>query len=160
MTRVPRRMVAAVTPILAAFLLAACGDEGTATKDRNAYALKVNEAQTTFARTVTNVAQGAGAKSSISQQQRTLKRFESAIEGVVSDLRGIDAPAEVTKEHAQLIKVLSSFGGDISQANDAMSNPTPRTIESAQRRVQAATESVNTRVNAAIAAINAKLKAA
>ncbi len=131
------------------------GDEG-----QNAYAEKVNEAQTTFATTVTDVAQGAGAKSSISQQQRTLKRFESAIDGVVSDLEAIDAPTEVTSEHARLITVLSRFGSDISQANDAMSNPTPRTIESAQRRVQAATQSVNTRVNAAIAAINAKLRPA
>ena len=155
-----RRMAATVAPTLAALALAACGDEGTPASDKNAYAEKVNTAQTTFATTVTDVAQGAGRKSSISQQQRTLRRFESAIEGVVADLKQIDPPTEVTNEHAQLVTVLSSFGNDISQANDAMSNPTPRTIESAQRRVQAATQSVNTRVNAAIAAINAKLRSA
>ncbi|HUR86191.1 MAG TPA: hypothetical protein VMY78_12675 [Solirubrobacteraceae bacterium] len=159
MARVTRRVVAVVAPILAALALVACGDSGTATSDRNAYAEKVNDAQTTFATTVTSVARGAGAKSSVSQQQRTLRRFESAIEGVVADLKRIDPPEEVADEHEQLISVLSRFGSDISQANDAMSNPTPRTIASAQRRVQAATQSVNSRVNGAIAAINAKLRA-
>ncbi len=160
MARVTRRMVVVVAPILAALALAACGDSGTASSDKNAYAEKVNDAQTTFATTVTSVARGAGAKSSVSRQQRTLRRFETAIDGVVADLKKIDAPEEVTDEHEQLIAVLSRFGSDISQANDAMRNPTPRTIAAAQRRVQAATQSVNSRVNAAIAAINAKLRAA
>jgi hypothetical protein len=107
---------------------------------------------------VTTVAQETGAKNSVSQQQKTLQRFSKAIDGVVADLRGIDAPSEVTKEHERLTAVMAGFGNAISEANAAMRNPTPRAIELAKRRVATATESVNARVNAAIAAINVKLR--
>jgi hypothetical protein len=150
------RVAAVVAPLLAALALAACGG-GTATKERNAYARKVNAAQTRFASTVTTVSQDIAPKNSVSQQQRTLRRFEAAIRSVVGDLRRIDPPSEVRKEHAQLISVMSSFGADIEQANEAMRDPTPQGIATAQRRVSAATQSVNARVNAAIAAINVKL---
>lgn len=159
MGRVTRRIASAAMLIVAVLALVACGDGDTETSksDRSAYAQQVNEAQTTFAATVSSVAEGTTSTTSISEQRRTLRRFESAIDGVVRDLRDIDPPSEVTAEHAQLVGVLSSFGRDIGGANEAMRNPTPRSLESAKQRVAAATQSVNTRVNAAIAAINAKL---
>jgi hypothetical protein len=78
--------------------------------------------------------------------------------GVVNDLRRIDAPSEVSKEHEQLVSVMRRFADDIGQANDAMRSPTPRAIESARRRLKTATQSVNQRVGAAVAAINVKLR--
>ena len=158
MARLTRRFTSTAATVVAVALLAGCGDSGTSTKDRNAYAQKVNEAQTKFASTVTTVSQAGGSSNSISQQRKTLARFQTAIEGVVRDLRAIKAPGEVTKEHAQLTSVMTGFGNAIGDANAAMRNPTPRGIEQAQQRVSAATQSVNARVNAAIAAINVKLK--
>ncbi len=156
MTRVTRRMAPTVAPILAALALAACG--GSDKEEKNAYAREVNAAQQKFASTVTTVSQEVRPGSSVSRQQRTLRRFEAAIDGVVDDLRDIDPPSEVEKEHERLVGVLSGFGADIEKANEAMRNPTPRSIELAKRRVSSATQSVNARVNAAIAAINGKLR--
>jgi len=156
MARVMRGVASIVTPILAVLALAACGG-GTSTKEKNAYAQSVNAAQRKFASTVTTVAKQTGPKSSVSQQQRTLRRFQAAIVGVVGDLRRIEPPSEVSKEHEQLVSVMRGFGNDIGQANEAMRHPTLRAIELAKRRVATATRSVNARVDAAVAAINVKL---
>jgi hypothetical protein len=158
MARLTRRLASIAAAVVAVAARAACGGGGTSTKDKNAYAEKVNAAQTKFASTVTTVSQDGGSRNSISQQRKTLRRFQAAIESVVRDLRAIDAPSEVTKEHQQLTNVMTGFGKAIGEANAAMRNPTPRGIEQAQQRVSAATQSVNARVNAAIAAINVKLK--
>lgn len=157
MARVTRGVASLVAPILAVMALAACGG-GSTTKEKNAYARQVNAAQMKFASTVETVAQQTGQANSVTQQQRTLRRFETAIEGVVGDLRRIDAPSEVSKEHEQLVSVMRRFGDDIGQANDAMRSPTPLGIESARRRLKSATQSVNARVDAAVAAINVKLR--
>jgi ABC-type glycerol-3-phosphate transport system substrate-binding protein len=157
MARLTRPLAALVTSLLAVLALAACGG-GTSTKDKNAYAEKVNAAQTSFASTVVTVDQQSGSTTSLAHQQATLRRFKRAIDGVVADLRKIDAPSEVTNEHNRLVAVMTSFGRDIGQANDALRNPTSGGIELAKRRLRTVTQSVNTRVAAAIAAINAKLK--
>ena len=157
MARLSRRVAATVTALVAVVALAGCGG-GTSTKEKNAYAREVNAAQQRFATTVSTVAQQTGKANSIRQQQRTLQRFDTAIQGVVKELNAIDPPSEVTKEHAKLTSVMTGFGKAIGQANDAMRNPTPTRIETAQRDVATATQSVNARVSAAIAAINAKLR--
>jgi len=158
MAPVTRRVAAILLSVLAVLALAACGSGGTSTKDKNAYAQKVNDAQTTFASTVTTVDAQSGGQNSVAHQRATLRRFKRAIDGVVADLRKIDAPPEVTNEHKRLINVMSNFGSDIGKANDALRNPTPATITQAKQRLATVTQSVNGRVNAAIAAINAKLK--
>jgi hypothetical protein len=158
MARVTLRVASIATAIVAVVALAACGGGGTSTKDKNAYAEKVNLAQNKFATSVSTVDQQAGSKSSITLQQRTLRRFKGAIDGVVGDLRRIHAPSEVAKEHDRLIAVMTSFGRDIGQANDALRNPTSGGIELAKRRLRTVTQSVNTRVAAAITAINVKLR--
>lgn len=156
MARLSRRVAATVTALVAVVALAGCGG-GTSTKEKNAYAREVNAAQQRFATTVSTVAQ-PGAGGSVAKQQRTLTRFKRAIDSVVRELRGIDAPSEVTKEHERLVAVMTGFGKDIGEASDAMRNPTPQRIELAKRRLGGVTQSVNARVAAAIAAINAKLR--
>ena len=157
MARLSRRVAATVTAFAAVAAIAG-GGGGTSTKEKNAYAREVNAAQQRFATTVSTVAQQTGKGNSIRQQQRTLQRFDTAIQGVVKELNAIDPPSEVTAEHAKLTSVMTGFGKAIGQANDAMRNPTPTRIETAQRDVATATSSVNARVAAAIAAINAKLR--
>jgi hypothetical protein len=158
MARLTRRLASTAAAVGAAVALVACGSSGTSTKDRNAYAEKVNAAQTKFAATVTTVAQQPNAATTISVQRRTLGRFKRAIDGVVADLRRIDAPPEVTKEHDRLVAVMTDFGKNITQADDALRNPTPSALDRAKRQLASVTQSVNARVAAAIAAINVKLK--
>jgi hypothetical protein len=158
MARLTRRFALIAAAIVASAALVACGDGGTSTKDKNAYAEKVNAAQTKFAATVSNVNQESGSQQSISHQRETLGRFQRAIDAVVADLRRIDAPPEVVKEHARLVGVMTDFGRNITQANDALRNPTTTGITQAKQKLASITGSVNARVAAAIAAINVKLK--
>jgi len=157
MVRITRRFALTAAAVLAAVALVGCGG-GTSTKDKNAYAEKVNAAQTKFASTVTTVDQQSGSQQSLSHQRATLARFKSAIDAVVKDLRGIDPPPEVAKEHARLVAVMTDFGSRIRQADSALRDPTPAGITRAKQQLTSVTQTVNARVAAAIAAINVKLK--
>jgi CHASE3 domain sensor protein len=157
MKRFTRRVASIVMPILAVVALGACGG-GTGTQEKNAYAREVNAAQTKFALTVSNASQDSRGDRSLTQQQQLLRRFHTAIESVVRDLRNIDAPSEVSQEHNQLVSVMSSYGDEIGRADETMRNPTPLGAEQAKQRLASASRSVSTQVNAAIAAINVKLR--
>jgi predicted small secreted protein len=135
--------------------LAACGDDK---EQKNAYVRQVNAAQTEFASTITKVSQSITQKSSAAEDQRTLRRFEAAIDNVVGDLRGIEVPEDVESEHGRLVAAISGFGDDISKANEALRDPTTRTLELAQQRIAKATRTVNARIDSAIASINVKLE--
>ena len=154
----PLRIATLLSLLLAALALGACGgdDERDA---KNAYVQAVNDAQTEFASTVTTVSQRITPESSSSEDRRTLRRFQTAIEDVVRQLRTIDVPSDVEAEHRQLVAAMSGFGADIKKATDALRNPNTRSIAEAQRTIANATQMVNTRVDAAIAAINSKLGA-
>jgi FKBP-type peptidyl-prolyl cis-trans isomerase (trigger factor) len=136
--------------------LVACGgsDEREA---KNAYVRQVNAAQAEFAQTVTTVSERITEKSSSRQDRRTLEQFQTAIDDVVTDLRDIDVPDTVDAEHAQLVKAMDGFGGDIRGAIGALSNPTQANIEEARKTITTAAQTVNVRIQAAIAAINSKL---
>jgi hypothetical protein len=158
MARVTRRVASTVTLILAVVALGACGG-GTSTNEKNAYAREVNAAQTKFATTVSTAAsEESKGERSLSRLQVTLRRFHTAVDGVVRDLRHIDAPSEVSTEHEQLVSVMSGYGDQIGQTIEEMRNPTPRVAERAKQRLDSAQRSVTAQVNAAIAAINAKLR--
>jgi hypothetical protein len=158
MKRFTRRVASIVMPILAVVALGACGG-GTGTQDKNAYAREVNAAQTKFALTVSTVAgdESKGAQG-LTHLQLTLRRFRTAVDGVVQELRRINAPSEVAAEHEQLVSVMSGYGNEIGRTIDEMRNPTPRVAQLARQRLDSAQRTVTTRVNAAIAAINVKLR--
>jgi hypothetical protein len=161
MSQVTRRVASTVTLVLAVVALGACGG-GTPAQEKNAYAREVNAAQTKFASTVSTAAseESKGAQG-LNRLQLTLQRFRAAIDDVVRDLRRINAPSEVSKEHAQLVSIMSGYGDDVRRAGDAMRdamrNPTPREAQLARQRLDSAQRSVTAQVNAAIAAINVKL---
>jgi hypothetical protein len=158
MKRFTRRVASIVMPILAVVALGACGG-GTGTQEKNAYAREVNAAQTKFALTVSNAAsEESKGKQGLTGLQLTLRRFRTAVDGVVQDLRSIDAPSEVSTEHEQLVSVMSGYGDEIGRTIEEMRNPTPRVAQLARQRLDSAQRSVTTQVNAAIAAINVKLR--
>ena len=140
----------------ASLALVACGGDDDR-DEKNAYVRQVNAAQAEFAQTVTTVSEGITEKSSSSQDRKTLKQFQTAIDDVVTDLRDIEVPDAVDAEHAQLVKAMSGFGNDIRGAVSALSNPTEQNIEQARKTITTATQTVNVRIDAAIAAINSKL---
>jgi hypothetical protein len=156
MARVMRRVASIVTLVLAVAALGACGG-GTSTQEKSAYARQVNAAQSKFALTVSTAASESKGTQGLNRLRLTLQRFRAAIDDVVRDLRRIDAPSEVSKEHAQLISIMSGYGDEVRRAGDAMSNPTPQEAQLARQRLDSAQRSVTAQVNAEIAAINVKL---
>ena len=55
-------------------------------------------------------------------------QFQTAIDDVVSQLRGINVPGNVKTEHSQLVTAMSGFGAQIKKATDALRNPDARAI--------------------------------
>ena len=157
----PRCLRLALTLALAlpALVLAACGGGDNDRDTKNAYVREVNAAQIEFASTVTTASQQITPKSSSSQDRRTLRRFQTAIDDVVAKLRRIDVPSSVRAEHARLVEAMSAFGTEIRRAVSALRNPDRRQLSRAQRAIAESTQMVNARIDRAIAAINAKLGA-
>jgi hypothetical protein len=152
------RIAVPLALLAVALSLVACGSDN-ARVVRNAYVQQVNSAQTEFANTVTTVSKQITAKSSSSQDRKTLQRFERAIQEVVKKLKGITPPSNVKTEHQALVTAMSTFGRQIKKASSALRNPDTTAIAGAQRTIQTATETVNASINNAIAAINSKLTA-
>ncbi len=146
--------------LLAAVCAVALGACGGAQErdDKNAYVRAVNAAQNEFSASVADVAQRIKAKSSSSEQRKTLADFQSAVDNVVRDLRAIKVPGVVKSEHAQLVGAISGFGDQIESANLVLRNPTERTIAEARNSIATASQRVNAGIGSAIAAINSKLK--
>ncbi len=145
-----------LTLLALAALLVGCASEAS---EKNSYVHQVNQAQKHFATTVTRVSTAITPTSSARDDRRTLGRFEAAIDGIVGDLRRIEVPARVRREHARLVSAMSGFGTDVHEANVALRKPDRRTLAEAQRHIARATATVNVRINAAIRAINDRLKA-
>ena len=153
------RILSLVALMLGAIALVACGgDESNGREAKNAYVRAINTAQTDFATTVTTVSQRITPKSSAGEDRRTLERFETAIDEVVTKLRAINIPSDVEAEHRQLIAAMTDFGTEIRKATQALRDPDTRSIAEAQRAITTATQSVNGQIDAAIAAINSKLR--
>ena len=141
---------------LCAVGLTACG--GAKQRDeKNAYVQAVNAAQNDFSAEVASVAARITNKSSSSQDRKTLADFQSAIDDVVSQLKGIEVPGDVASEHKQLVTAMSGFGTQIKKATAALRNPNSSAIAQAQQEISTATTQVNQQIDAAIAAINSKL---
>lgn len=152
------RLLALVALIAGATALAACGGGDDEREAKNAYVAEVNAAQEEFASRITAVSQQITDKSSPAQDRRTLQRFETAIDAVVEQLRGIEVPDDVQTEHEQLVDAMTDFGAEIGKATSALRDPDTRSIAEAQRAVTLATQTVNGQIDAAIAAINSKLR--
>jgi pyruvate/2-oxoglutarate dehydrogenase complex dihydrolipoamide acyltransferase (E2) component len=153
--RVPR-VLALLALAVCVVALGACGGAADR-KAKNDYVRQVNAAQNEFAANVSTVSQRITDKSSSKADRKTLEQFQAAIDGVVSDLRDIKVPGDVTSEHAQLVGAMSGFGAKIRSAVSALRNPTQQNIADARQTIATATQTVNVRIDAAIAAINSKL---
>lgn len=152
----PLRILLLLLAALCAIALGACGG-AKQREEKNAYVRAVNAAQNDFSASVAAVAERIKAKSSSSEQRKTLADFQTAVDDVVRDLRGIKVPGAVKSEHAQLVSAISGFGEQIESANVVLRNPTERTIAEARNSIASASQRVNAGISSAITAINAKL---
>jgi hypothetical protein len=158
--RGPRRLPAALVAALIAVVgiaLAGCGN--AATDRANAYVKQVNEAQSSFAQTVRRLNGRVTDTSTPRQDRSTLRSFTRAVDGVVKDLRRIDAPDSVRRLHRRLVDDMDAYARQVrSVASSVRSNDARRLIDSQQRLLKA-TSTVSRQINSTITAINRRLHA-
>jgi hypothetical protein len=99
---------------------------------------------------------GAAACGDESAKQRNASA--DAVDDVVTDLQGIDAPADVQPLHRRLITEISDYGREIRRAKRAFATGAPQRILDAQGKLVDATTRISSRINRTIAAINRQLQ--
>jgi len=143
--------------IAAIFGATACGADKAA-EQRNTYADQVNRAQNNFAQSFKSLSRRITSTTTPGQGRRTLQGFEDAVDQVVTDLRHINAPADVQPLHRRLITEISDYGREIRRAKRAFATGAPQRILDAQSKLVAATTRISSRINRTIAAINRQLQ--
>ena len=152
-----RRVLPLILAAVAALALPACGNDDS--EERNAYAGKLNRAQTDFAKSFRDLSGEIGAARTPAQGRRTLQGFETAVDRVVEDLRAIRPPAGMGTLHRRLIDQIAGYGREIRTAKEAYASSSPRRILEAQTALVNATTAISGRINRTIAAINKGLQA-
>jgi hypothetical protein len=152
-----RRVLPLILAVVAALALPACGNDDS--EERNAYAGKLNRAQTDFAKSFRDLSGEIGSARTPGQGRRTLQGFETAVDGVVADLRAIRPPAGMGTLHQRLIDQIAGYGREIRTAKEAYASSSPRRILEAQTALVNATTAISGRINRTIAAINKGLRA-
>jgi hypothetical protein len=151
------RRAFAIAALIVAALLSGCGGRGDV-KQANAYVAAVNQAQTRFAGTIAHIADGLSDPADRRRTRRAVDGFGTAVDTVVVDLRGIDAPPRVRSLHGELVGEMAGFGKAVRRAGRGLRARDPvavleertRLLDTAQRTVRA--------INATIARINHTLR--
>src|SRR3569623_1669850 len=104
--------------------LTACGADKAA-EARNTYADQVNRAQSDFAQSFKSLSKRITRTTTPGRGRRTLQGFEDAVDNVVTDLRRIDAPADLQPLHRQLIDEIADYGRAIGEAKDEFATGSP-----------------------------------
>jgi hypothetical protein len=151
-----RSLVTVLLLAALALVLTACGKDET--KQRNAYAAAVNQAQSNFAASFRSLSDRITSTTTPTQGRRTLQGFENAVDAVVRDLRAIDAPPKVRPLHRRLIREMTGYGKEIHKAKLAFASSAPQRMLDAQKALVRATTRISTRINLTIAAINRALQ--
>jgi hypothetical protein len=151
-----RSLITVLLLVATALGTTACGKDET--KQRNAYAAAVNQAQSNFAESFKSLSGRITSTTTPGQGRRTLQGFESAVEDVVRDLQAIDAPTDVRPLHRQLIAEMTGYGRAIRSAKRAFATSAPQRILDAQKALVVATTRISSRINRTIAEINRELQ--
>jgi hypothetical protein len=149
MNRLSRLALLALTAVVLA-AGAGCGGD---TKSNNDYVAKLNKAQTDFAATVGKTTAPAGGDA-----QDTFAALNVALDKVVADLKGVEAPDKVKSLHNQLISQMEQFSGDVKEAGAALASKDQKKILAAQTKFSTSASTLGTKIGQTIEAINKKLQ--
>lgn len=138
-----------------ALIAAGCGGD---TEEKNDYVDQVNKAQTEFADQVTKLSTAITSTSSSSADQKTIESYQTAVDGVVKDLKGITPPEDVKAEHQQLVDAMSTYGDSVGAALEDLQGGSAQDRLKAATELQTASSTAGTQINQAIEAINKKLQ--
>jgi hypothetical protein len=150
-----RRLAPVLVAVAVVLPISGCGGD---TKAANQYVTAVNKAQNDFAATFDRLSSKITAKSTPTQDQRTLEGFRSAVDKVVVDLRAVKVPSKVKGLHGQLVGELAAYGDQIDKAKSAFADGDPHAIVKAQNRLVSAVTRVSGQINQTIQAINKRLR--
>jgi hypothetical protein len=149
------RVLLLAVVVLSLLGVAGCGSGDT--KTANAYVESVNKAQTGFADTFTRIQAQITPTSSVKEDRATLADFETAIDDVVGQLRGVKPPDKVKALHAQLIAAIASYRDEVEKARRAFASHDRKTFVRTQRSFVEAVKRISVRIGTTITTINKKL---
>ncbi len=150
------RIAFLATLLIAATALAGCGGD---TKEKNAYIRELAAAQTQYQTKAKRIEADATPTSTPRQDRVTLDRFSAAIAETITALRAIQPPSEVTAEHKAFVDVFVNWHDDVERFTKAISKPTRKGVERAQRQIAVANQTFNQSLRQAGTDIDAKLAA-
>lgn len=150
----PARIAFLATLLIAATALAGCGGDNT---KKNAYIRELTAAQTRYQMNAKRIEADATPTSTPRQDRRTLDRFSRAIADTIAALRAIDPPSEVIAEHKAFVDVFVAWHDDVQRFTRAISKPTRRGVQRAQRQIAVANQTFNQSLRRAGTDIDAKL---
>jgi hypothetical protein len=144
---------------LAVLSLVAAAGCGSDTKSSNDYVGAINKVQTDFADNVQKVGSSSpsGADPATAAKQ-TFSNLEVAIDKVISDLKGVEAPDKVKSLHNDLISEMEQFKSQVSEAGDSLNSKDPQTIVTAQTKFARSASTLGTKISQTIGSINKKLQ--
>lgn len=142
----------------AALSLVAAAGCGSDTKDSNDYVSDLNKVQTDFANSVQKVGTSSSAGSDpAAAAKKTFTDLNTAIDKVIADLKGIEAPDKVKDLHNELISEMEQFNSQVTAAADSLGSGDPQAILKAQSKFAASASALGSKISKTIADINAKL---
>ena len=150
------RVAAICVAALALVAAAGCGSD---TKESNDYVSEINKVQTDFANSVQKVGTSSSAGSDpAAAAKKTFSNLSSAIDKVIADLKGIDAPDKVKDLHNDLISEMEQFNSQVKSAADSLDSKDPQAILKAQSEFATSASTLGTKISKTINDINAKLQ--
>ena len=139
-------------------LVGVTGCGGSDTKNSNDYVAELNKVQTDFANSVQKVGTSSSAGSDpAAAAQKTFTNLSSAIDKVISDLKGVDAPDDVKDLHNDLISEMEQFKTQVDKAASSLDSKDPKAILKAQSEFAASASTLGTKISKTIDDINTKL---
>lgn len=141
--------------VLALVAAAGCGSD---TKSSNDYVTSLNKVQTDFADSVTKMTASPSSGNSEQKAQKVFANLKTAIDKLISDLKGVKPPDKVKDLHQQLISEMGQFDKEIQKAGDALESGDPQKILSAQSQFATKASSIGAEIGQTIQGINKKLQ--
>jgi hypothetical protein len=136
--------------------VAGCGGD---TKSSNDYVSAINKVQTDFANDVQKVGGSPAAGSDpTAAAKKTFADLKTAIDKVIVDLKGVEAPDKVKALHNQLISEMSDFDTQVKAAGDSLNSKDPQAIAAAQSKFASSASTLGTRISKTINDINTTLQ--
>lgn len=151
-----RRAALAPLLLLLALMLVLAGCGSGDTDKKNAYVDQVNAAQQSFATTFEQLSSRITSSSTPSQDRRTLRGFQKAIDKTTKQLESVTPPDSVKQLHQQLIDEITSYGTAITTFQDALGGDVVQ-LSKAQAALATKTSQTSADLSRTIDRINQKL---